>query len=367
MSSKFKHSSITSRVMIGMAFALSMLEASAQSNNYLMWQLPDSGITYPVYVYQNGKQVDYLYGPTQQAIISTYSDTTSASYNLYYSVVDVPVDDNRTIENQAFTINWFGCEIVLAKGQVDTTNSCSGTVINAPASVGSATSNVYTIATGATAWPSVAAPSNPVVTDYGKRQITFENNTDYQMIRIGQICTQSVNPHNLQNCNNTDNLFEIKKGKSAVFVVDNEQQEGSHFPAGLSSYGFTMTAYQNAKGQIVTTGGYDATPYATKIEFTSKPVNTVNGLPVPAGATNFDISAVDGYNISVRGYPSSPAFCTYTVPPENSNLLGAGYYSSAAPLAEIVAGESLCKISSQLPDASDKTVSGSTVTAWLMP
>ncbi|MDE2429116.1 MAG: hypothetical protein KGM99_10330, partial [Burkholderiales bacterium] len=102
----------------------------------------------------------------------------------------------------------------------------------------------------------------------------------------------------------------------------------------------------------VCTGGYfpGQTPYATKIEPTILAVTN----SIPNGASNVDVSAVDGYSVGVKFYPASPAYCTYTVPPENSNVLGAGLYSAARPFAQVApnsatALQTMCKASSQLP------------------
>lgn len=341
-----KASNITAlaAIMLGLASlspcaARSADAAGSATNDYLMWQMPSSGITFPVYVYSNGAQTDYLYGTTQQAFIGPYSATTSGTYALYYQS----------------SSGWYTCTLVLANGAIDSTTTCPGAVINSPV----ATSNVYTVAFGTDAWPSTAtAPVKPRMTDYGTRTITFINKTDYPMIQIGEICTVSANPNN-PNCTNNANLFQIANGGSQTFTVDDPVKEGAAFPAGLISYGFSVTAYKNAAGKIISTGGYNSgNPYATKIEFTSLPVATINGAPVPQGATNFDVSAVDGYNISVKAYPQNAAYCTYTVPPENSNVLGAGLYSKTQPLARLSASASVCKASSQLPSAT------STPPAW---
>lgn len=56
------------------------------------------------------------------------------------------------------------------------------------------------------------------------------------------------------------------------------------------------------------------------------------------------------------------AYCTYTVPPEGSNILGAGLYTSSAPAAQIFASsatttnlKTLCQNSSQLPPSGSGT------------
>ncbi len=59
--------------------------AAATTTSYLMWQLPGSAISFPVYVYQNDTQVDYLYATTQQAFLGDYAPgTTNAHFTLYY-------------------------------------------------------------------------------------------------------------------------------------------------------------------------------------------------------------------------------------------------------------------------------------------
>lgn len=308
--------------------------AIAGSANFLMWQMPSTGISFPIYVYQDGKQVDYLYGTTQQAFLGAYDpSSTTATYTLYYQQSG----------------SWFSCVTAISKGVIDTTHTtCPGTVINAPVP----TSNVYTIGPGASAWPAAAAaPTNPVETDYSARTITLYNNTSYSMIQIGELCTTSANPGNSL-CTNNQNLYQIAQGESATFTVGE---------AGLISYGFIMTAYTDAEGNTVSTGGYGAgeQPYATKVEFTTLPVDTSGGYPVPQGSTNVDVSAVDGYNVAVTVYPSGGAYCTYTVPPENSNVLGADLYGGALPLGNLLADAATCAASSQLP-------SGGSGTAWTL-
>ena len=314
--------------------------AAATTTSYLMWQLPGSAISFPVYVYQNDTQVDYLYATTQQAFLGDYAPgATNANFTLYYQ------DSNAA---------WHGCNMVLTNGQIATTTTCPGAVINKPV----ANSNVYTLAMGAIAWPAIdQAPTNPTNVDYAKRKITFKNDTQYAQIRIGEHCTVSANPDN-SNCANNLNLYEIAKGESATFYVDGDGTTPAQTPlAGLTSYGFTVTAYKkSASDDWVETGGYGKgeTPYATKIEFTHKAVPIKNGAPSPEGSTNFDISAVDGYNISVTGYPAKPTYCTYTVPPENSNILGAGKYGPDIFLARITDSEKTCQSSSQLPQGYNK-------------
>lgn len=314
-------------------FFVTSVSMASTTKNYLMWQMP-STVAFPVYVYSGGAQIDYLYGTTQQAFLGEYDpSSTNGTYELYY---------------KASASTWKSCEFVIKKGVVDINKtSCPGAVINSPVSK----SNVYTVAFGASSWPGNKTPVKPVNTDYGKRKITFKNETKYSMIRIGEVCTKSVNLHN-PNCINTQNLFQIAQGKSIDFLVDEKSKEKSHFPAGIDSYAFTLTAYKDKTGNWVKTGGYNAggTPYATKIELTSKPVTTnANKEQFPQGATNFDVSAVDGYNISIKAYPQNSTYCTYTVPPENSNILGAGYYSKKNPLGALYIEESICKASSQLP------------------
>lgn len=302
---------------------------------FLMWQMPTSGVSFPVYVYRDKEQTDYLYGSAQQSFLGGYDANTAGTWSLYYRKAR----------------KWYGCKLVLSAGTIDEKKTtCPGAVLNAPTT----TSNVYTIAFGANPWPSSTKPPvTPVNTDYGKRGIVFFNNTQYASIRIGMHCTVSANPSNPA-CTNKADLLEVKKGQRVVFQVDDKSAEGRAYPAGLMSYGFSMTAYQNAKGEWVSSGGYgENQPYATKIELSSLSVRTnATGQQFPSGATNFDISAVDGYNVSVKAYPSIPTYCTYTVPPESSNVLGAGLYSQSAPLASITATAQVCRASSQLPGKS---------------
>ena len=312
--------------------------AFAGGQYYLMWQMPATGVSYPIYVYSKKVQVGYLYSTSQQAIVGPYVPTaTNGAYNLYYQAAG----------------KWHGCAITLKNGGINSAKTtCPGTVINKPLPTG----NVYTVGPGANAWPSSAAPPvKPVQTNYSARTITFFNNTEYDSITIGESCTASVNPNNPK-CTNTQNLFQIKQGENQVFTVDDSSQEGSNFPAGLISVSFYLSAYTDASGELITTGGYGAgeTPYATKIEGTIKPVITSAGFPVPQGASNFDVSLVDGYNISVETYPAQPAFCTYTVPPNGSTVLGAGSYGPKSPLstfpvASTTSLSALCSQSSQLP------------------
>ncbi|MDR3554949.1 MAG: thaumatin family protein [Syntrophobacteraceae bacterium] len=318
------------------AFAKSRLKGSVQ--NYLMWQMPGSNVPFPVYVYSGKVQVDYLYSSSQQAIIGPYNvDKTSGTYSLFYESDD----------------GWHGCSVALLAGNIDISNTnCQGAVINRPVT----NSNVYTLALAAKAWPLSAPPrGTPEKTDYGKRKITFVNKTPYSMIQIGEACTQVVNPNNPK-CTNTQNLFQIKKGGSAFLMVDDATQEGSNFPAGLISASFYLSAYKNSAGQIISTGGYGPgqKPYATKIELTALPVTTSGGYQAPTGATNCDVSLVDGYNMGVTVYPQTGTYCTYTVPPESSNILGAGSYGPATslfgfPVTAATSLPQLCQASSQLP------------------
>lgn len=338
-------------------------ESSTNPQNFLMWQLPDT-VNFPVYVYKGGAQSDYLYGQTQQAFLGGYPGGADGAYTLYYQLASSGSNiRSNSATNSSVTITWASCVLALKSGAVDTSNTtCPGVVINNPATG----SNVYTVAFGASPWPGNAAPVNPVNTQYGNRKITFKNNSNYAALQIGMVCTKSVNPHN-PNCQNTQNLLQIAKGTSADFFVDNKKKEKKYFPAGLNSYAFTVTAYQSTSSSAwVNTGGYEAggTPYATKIELTSEPVITLQGAQFPQGATNFDVSAVDGYNISVKAYPANATYCTYTVPPENSNILGAGYYGESNSLGELTISESLCLQSSQLPLTANSSQQSSSTGAW---
>lgn len=324
-------------IITSLLFASPVLASTTQ--NYLMWQMPTKPVAFPVYIYSNGTQVDYLYGPTQQAFVGPYSSQTKGTYQLYYQ------GDGT----------WHSCTLTLAQGVIDSINTtCPGAVVNKPVSIKlddrTVTSNVYTVALGAIEWPGKSAPKDPQQTKYDDRTITFMNDTQYPTLQVGEVCTVSKNPSN-SDCVNTQNLLQIKKGSEKVFTIGEK---------GLDSYAFTITAYETATGSWVKTGGYGIgeRPYATKVEGTTKKVITKNGVEIPKGATNIDVSAVDGYNMGVQVYPMPGQYCTYTVPPENSNLLGADYYSQTQPLAKLEGNLSqICQNSSQLP-------SGQSGTAW---
>lgn len=311
--------------------------AAAAEKSYLMWQMPTKNISFPIYVYEKSAQVGYIYSASQQAFIGSYGSSTSGTYDLFYA------DSSGS---------WYGCTVVLSGGKIDArTTTCPGAVVNPPAE---SKSNVYTLALAAIAWNSAAAPASPTSVNYAQRTITFVNKTRFAELRIGQHCTVSANPDN-KACQNKSDLFEIAKGESKIFYVNKKSEKAP--PNGtipkLESNAFTVTAYKVKSGDDwVPTGGYGVgeQPYATKIEFTHKTVNVTNGIQTPTGATNFDISAVDGYNIRATGYPGAGTYCTYTVPPESSNVLGAGKYDHKAPLAKLLGHETLCAKSSQLPE-----------------
>ncbi|MBY0573363.1 MAG: hypothetical protein K2P84_06745 [Undibacterium sp.] len=351
------------RLSLGLLFTLfTSLYANAGVQNYLMWQLPSTGISFPVYVYSAGTQVGFIPSNTLQVFIGPYvppatsksgkSLGTSGNYTLYY-------------QNGS---TWYSCSLVLQNGGVATSTTCTGAVINSPASQNGAQSNVYTTAMAAIAWPTAAsAPSNPVQTSYSNRTISFQNNTQYPMIQIGESCNVANATNSAPSCQNTAIVATITRGTPYVVSVGVQ---------GLNSSAFYMSSFCTAKTVAacgtpptvtqcssapnppspptgwVCTGGYFAgqNAYATKIEPT---ILAVNG-GVPVGASNVDVSAVDGYSVGVKFYPASPAYCTFTVPPENSNVLGAGFYSKATPLAQITAGstsslQNMCLASSQLP------------------
>ncbi len=323
----------------------------ASAPSYLMWQLPGSAISLPVYVYSGGSQVGFIPSVSLQEFVGVYDPaSTSGSYQLYYQVAD----------------DWFSCSIGLKAGAVDSaTTTCPGAVINPPVSQNGAQSNVYTLVMAATAWPAAAAaPSDPVATDYSQRTLTFTNNTPYPVIQIGESCNPGNATNSAPSCQNTPILASIAAGQSHVVTVGLSGLNSAAFY--LSSYCTATTAADCATPPTIAqcsntpsppqhwvcTGGYfpGQSPYATKIEPTILAVSN----SVPDGASNVDVSAVDGYSVGVKLYPASPTICTYTVPPENSNVLGAGSYSAQSPLAQVQPGsasalQTLCASSSQLP------------------
>lgn len=325
--------------------------ASADSlQNYLLWQLPSSGVSFPVsfpvYVYQNGAQVAYIPSAGSQVFAGAYTKgTTTETYTLY----------------QETKGRWQSCTVALSLGMIDLkTTTCPGAVIHIP---NSATSNVSTLALGVGPWENTStAPPNPEQPDYSSRTITFINNTAYPVIQIGESCNTSSAPP----CQTSPIIATIFKNSPHILKVKR---------AGLISAGFYLSSYCTAQtasecgtppnaGQCssansppknwVCTGGYfggNPPPYATKIEVTIPNANDSS----KGSASNIDVSAVDGFNSAVNLYPSSPTICTYTVPPEGSKILGAGLYSSGAPLASMwplphgFALADLCEGSSQLP------------------
>jgi hypothetical protein len=326
--------------------------ARAATQNYLMWQMPGSSISLPVYVYSGGSQVSYIPSDSLQVFVGPYTKgKTNGSYQLYYQS----------------SSTWYSCNLALKAGSIDSKNTtCPGAVINPPASQNGANSNVYTVGLAATSWTAQTnGPNNPVATDYSKRTLTFTNNTQYAKIQIGESCNPANATNSAPSCQNSPIIATIAQGASHTVTVGLQ---------GLNSAAFYMSSYCTSAAAAcgtpptvaqcsstptptppanwVCTGGYfpGQVPYATKIEPTILAVT--NG--VPNGASNVDVSAVDGYSIGVKFYPASPAYCTYTVPPENSNVLGAGYYSQQSPLAQLVptsgtALAKMCAASSQLP------------------
>jgi hypothetical protein len=315
-------------------------------------QLTPAAPTYPVYVFDSSnKQVAYMTSASDQVFLGPYNANTSGVYNFYYQ--------NQNI--------WYACTLTMQNGAIVGNSgasypACPSATLISPAQNKEPGSNVWTLAFGAKAWEQTELPSGvvPVNKTYTNRTITFVNNTQYPLIQVGEVCTVSSNPSN-PNCVNNPALFSIAQGKTAVFYVDKNSGTKGNYP-GLISYGFTLTGYQDAKGQMVQTGGYNtANPYATKLELTSLPVTTQNGIQIPSGPTNIDVSAVDGYNMGVIIYPETSKYCTYTKGGESSGNLGVNYYSQQHVLAQLAPQEGtslagLCAASSQLP--------GDGPTAW---
>ena len=334
---------------------------AGKTQNYLMWQIPGTGgVTLPVYVYQNQAQVAYIPSISLQVFAGVYDPTsTTATFDLYYQAGST----------------WYGCTLTLLNGSINASKTnCPGAVINSPTNQNGANSNVYTVGFGATTWPSVpGSPKNPTKDSYSNRTITFKNNTNYPMIQIGESCDLSNSKNSAPSCQNKPIVATISKTAPYVVTVGVDGLDSSAFyltsfcTAASESACGTPPVHADCEGSApkppanwVCTGGYFAgqTPYATKIEPT---ILTVTG-GVPAGASNIDVSAVDGFSKGVKLYPSPAAYCTYTVPPENSNVLGAGYYDASSPLAQLVPTsstslETQCAASSQLPV-------GGTGTAW---
>ncbi|CAA0098832.1 Uncharacterised protein [BD1-7 clade bacterium] len=344
------------KLFFALTLGLFVQSASVLADDYLMWQLPSTKISLPVYVYEGGKQVAFIPSDSLQYFAGKYkAGSTNATYDLYYQTGE----------------QWNGCTLVLKDGSVDNTKgitTCTGAVINPPG----AKSNVYTTGFGAYAWSSVEAPSNPLATDYTNRKVKLVNNTTYPLIQVGESCSVKVGSNKAPSCQTNPIIATIANkspNNTHVITVDKDGLNSSAFymsayctASSVKKCGTSPTKAQCEKGTQgktwVCTGGYFAgqTPYASKIEPTI--LTVTNGIP--DGASNIDISAVDGYNTTVKLYPEQGAYCTYTVPPENSNVLGAGYYDTATPLAEINPPnglEALCDSSSQLPAKYSGTIS----------
>lgn len=317
--------------------------------NLLMWTLPGTKIQYPVYVYKSGTEVSYIPSASAQVFIGSYPTNSTPPapggddgvYNLYYQSGG----------------SWYGCSVGLLNGAiVSSQTTCQGTVINQPHA---STSNVYTLAMGAYTWPAVTAPTSPSApTGYTNRSIQFINNTNHSYIRIQGTCLS------LAACSNGYDVSLANGGGSATINVGSAAMtSGAFYVTGFCNGG-TCGTYPT--GPWVATGGHTGSDnggfvYATKVEPTFLVINS----GTPTGASNIDVSAVDGYNIGVKLYPTGTFggnYCTYTVPPENSNILGAQLYSSTSVLAQVplnTALQTLCQNSSQLPPSS-------TATKWIL-
>lgn len=309
------------------------------ATNLLMWSLPATKIQYPVYVYKSGTEVNYIPNSFAQAFIGAYPTNSTPPapggddgiYNLYYQSGG----------------SWYGCNVSLLNGNiVSAQTTCQGTVINQPQS---STSNVYTLAMGSFAWPLTSAPASPAVpTGYANRSIEFINNTNHSYIRIQGTCNA------LAACSSGyDVSLANSGGNTTISVGPSAMTSGAFYVTGYCDGG-TCGSYPT--GPWVATGGHTAGdngghPYATKVEPTFLVINS----DVPTGASNIDVSAVDGYNIGVKLYPTGTLggdYCTYTVPPESSNVLGAQLYNSTSVLAQVPQTtnlQTLCQNSSQLP------------------
>jgi hypothetical protein len=314
--------------------------------NLLMWALPSTHIQYPVYVYKSGTQVNFIPSSAAQAFIGAYPTN---------STPPAPGDDNG-IYNLYYQSggSWHGCNVSLLNGAiVASETTCLGVVINSPHAP---TSNVYTLAMGSYAWPLTSAPSSPSIpSGYSSRSITFINNTTHNYIRVQGTCS------GLAACSSGYDVSLANGGGSTSISVGSAAMiSGAFYVTGYCDGG-TCGTYPT--GPWVATGGHSPSdngghPYATKVEPTFL---VINGGTTPTGASNIDVSAVDGYNIGVKLYPTGTLggnYCTYTVPPENSNILGAQLYSSTAVLAQVPNGtalQTLCQNSSQLPPSSTET------------
>lgn len=316
--------------------------------NYLQITPPALVVSYPIYILHNGTYT-YMPQPSSQVFLGTgnkaYPADTSGLYTLYY-------------ETSPGSGSWRSCTITLtAGGEVGSPTTCPGVVLNQPSA---STSNVFTLAIGATAFSGTSTPSPlPTPPNYGSRTLTFVNNSS-NPIYIEGSC------QSLASCaNGYQETINSGGGTATVNISTNSLISGAFFVVAKCTTALASCGTPPTGANWVPIGGHTNQvadnsdhPYAIKIEPTFQSVTN----NIPAGATNIDVSAVDGFNIHVKLHPDTGRVCTFTVPPQNSGVEGAKFSgpSPSTPLAEIPTSvnlENICDASSQLP-------SGNTGQKW---
>lgn len=330
-------------LFVGVSFGVSLglLCSNAYATDYIMLNLPSHMVSafprYPVYVYEtnsHGKkhQIDFITGSVQPAFIGKYiPNKTSRNYTLYYA------DESRGM------LLWSDCAIALNDGSIDQSHTtCPNVGLTQLAN-----SNVYSLGVGANQhWVTPVAEPEPIPhqTFYHNRSVIFTNDTKYNMIQIGESCNGVENAL----CQTTSNMTRIVKGESYTLPIGGNP---------LNSAAFYVSAFQEADGTWVNTGGHhtnDPQAYATLFEVTFQPVIKNRHGIEKAAETNVDVSAKDGFNFAINVYPETPAYCTYTKTINSIGYMQAGHYSQENAMAKLIPTTAmslnqLCASSSQLP------------------
>lgn len=238
--------------------------------DYIMWSLPASVISYPVYVYEADYpvvhhsslvQVGYVSSSAAQSFLGSYpSGVKGKIFSLYYATGGG---------------SYATCNVVFNNDADATLNTsattCPGAVINPPKA---SSSNVYTLALGATAFPSTGTPTLPTIPQYANRGIVFKNSTLYFKIRVQGTCAD------LPACSSGYSGLLWNGAGSSTTTQTASISVGNN---ALTSAAFYVTAFCTGANDTqcpndlsganwVVTGGYNADnagyAYATKIEFT---------------------------------------------------------------------------------------------------
>ncbi len=193
--------------------------------------------------------------------------------------------------------------------------------------------------------PSTTTLTAQVAAQAIPREITFVNNTNYDLCLVNQIKgNNNAAPTISQMCGSGN------PGGSYQTLVPSQQSV--HFPipvSGLNSAGWIIAGYRtpvtgNPNQGWMQTGfaGSSRQQAATKVELTMFPYypSGTHSGPIynSVGPTNIDISSVDGANLTYKFYPEQPVsgatrVCTLA----NNNVAPTtqytGVFSSASPIS----------------------------------